>query len=288
MKKIVIMMIVGMASLHAAKDPVPKSAFLIDTIQAVVFGSDGVQVIPYSDVIRPSLSGAPRTLDDLVFERLVYLDAQRFKILADDEAVDKYLATVQKDNNLSQDDIKKIFAQAGYSYQEGRDQFKMLQTVNSMLDFKIRSHVIVPRHLVQEYYDAHPVQEQAAYQIQIGFLSAIAGQEDKQIKAIAHMAKSGKAMKDIDWGQPFWVAQEDVAEDKAFIFNLKVGQTSLAQPVEGGFQIFKLVAKKESRIVPLDERYREIADILRRPIYDRLMDEYKKQLFATASVLYLI
>lgn len=289
MRKKIVAIFLGAVVTLSAQDAkiVPDSAFLIDTIQAVVFGSDGTQVIPYSDVVRPSLSGAPRTLDDIIFERLVYLDAQKFKILADDDAVDKYLAMVQKENNLSLDDIKKIFAQSGYSYQEGREQFKMLQTVNSMLDFKIRSHVIVPRQMVEEYYNAHPMEEQAAYQIQIGFVPTMPGKEDKQIKAIAYMAKTGKSMKGIEWGEPFWIEKNDVADDKEFLFTLKEGGTSVAQPAPGGFQIYKLIAKKGDRLVPLDERYREIADILRRPIYEKLMDEYKKSLFSTASILYL-
>ncbi len=273
----------------AAKDAkIPESALLIDSIQAVVFGQNGTQIITYSDVIRPGLSGVPRTLDDIVFERLVFLDAQKFKINADEDAVDKYLAMIQKENNLTLDQLKDVFASAGYSYQEGREQFKMLQTVNSMLDFKIRSHVIVPRQLVEQYYHEHPVIEEAAYKIQVGFWPYIPGKEETQNKALTYMSKTGKAVRDVQWSEPFWVKKGDVAVEKQFIFNLKVGQSSLPNDRGGeGFEIYRLVEKTEERIPTLDERYKEIADTLRKPIYQDLMDRYKQQLFDTSSVMYL-
>ncbi len=266
---------------------VPESAQLIDTIQAVVFGQGGTQLITFSDVIRPSLSGAPRTLDDLIFERLVYLDAQKYKILSDDDAVDKYLAMVQKENHLTLDQLKEVFASAGYSYEEGREQFKMLQTVNSMLDFKIRSQVIVPRQLVEQYYREHPVVDEAAYKIQVGLLPYVAGKESAQKKALAYMAQTGKEVRNIQWGEPFWVKKDDVADDKKFIFTLKVGHSALSRERNDGFEIYRLVEKKEERVATLDERYKEIADTLRKPMYEELMEKYKKQLFDTSSVMYL-
>ncbi len=266
---------------------VPESSFMIDTIQAVVFGQGGTEIVAYSDVVRPSLSGTPRTLDDLIFERLVFLDAQKFKILADEEAVDRYLTIVQKENNLTLDQLKEVFSSAGYSYEEGREQFKRLQTVNSMLDFKIRSHVIVPRNLVETYYNENPVFEEAAYKIQIGLLPYIAGKEAAQKKALAYMAKTGRSVRGIEWGEPFWVKKDDIAGDKQFVFDLKVGRSSMPQDLGHGFEIYRLVDKKDERLMPLEERYREIADILRRPIYQELMEKYKQHLFDTTSILFL-
>ena len=265
---------------------IPESAFMIDTIQAVIFGQSGTQVITYSDVVRPSLSGESRALDDLIFERLVYLDAQKYKIMSDDEAVDKYLAMVQKENNLTRDQLYDIFASAGYSPEEGRSQFQMLQTVNAMLDFKIRSQIIVPRHLVENYYNENPVFQEAAYKIQVGVLPYIAGKETVQKKALAYMAKRGKAVNGIEWGDGFWIKKEEVTPEKQFIFGLKEGGSSMPKDLGYGFEVYRLVEKKDERLIPFDERYKEIADILRRPIYGELMDKYKKNIFDTSSILY--
>jgi hypothetical protein len=162
----------------------------------------------------------------------------------------------------------------------------MLQTVNSMIDFKIRSHVIVPRHLVEQYYREHPVYEPALYKIQIGFMP-YADNREAQKKALTYMAKTGKEVRNITWREPFWIKQDEVASDKQFIFDLKVNQISLPVDTGYGFEIYRLVDKKEMRQIPLEERYKDIANILRQPIYQELMEKYKKQLFDTSSIIYL-
>ena len=165
---------------------VPDSAFVIDTIQAVVFAR--------SDVMRPSLAGVTQSLDDIIFERLVFLDAQKYKIVPDEDAVDKYLAMVQKENNLTLDQLKDIFASAGYTYEEGRQQFRVMQTVNSMLGLKIHSQVLVPRAQVEEYYNTHPEIIEAEYHLQYGFMPYALKKRAAQEKALQVMVKTGKKM----------------------------------------------------------------------------------------------
>ncbi len=282
-----IVALLCMSALSVAEDAkqVPDSAFMIDTIQAVVFSPGGTQVLTRSDVTRPSLSGAQQTLDELIFERLVFMDAQKYKIVPDDDALDKYLAIVQKENNLTLDQLKEVFSSAGYTYAEGREQFKVLQTVNSMLDFKIRSQVIVPRKLVEEYYEQNPVIQEAKSYVQYGFIPYANGKLEAQKKALAYMARAGKEVRDIQWGEPFWVKQNDVADDKAFLFSMKPGEISRAKDRGDGFEVYKVLEASPERIATFDERYAEIADILRRPLFEDLMEKYRNSLFDSVSIL---
>lgn len=267
------------------KRRVPDSAFTIDTIQAIVFGQGGTQVIARSDVVRPSLTGVPQSLDDIIFERLVFLDAQKYKIVPDEDAVDKYLAIVQKENNLTLDQLKDIFASAGYTYEEGRQQFRVLQTVNSMLGLKIHSQVIVPRAQVEEYYKTHPEIKEAEYHLQYGFVPHIPEKRVLQEKALRVMVKTGKEMRGMQWQDPFWVKQSEIADDKVFLFSLKVGGVSKPRDRGDGYELYRLLDKHEEHIPTLDERYHEIAAILRRPVFEELMQKYKKSLFDSVSIL---
>lgn len=290
MKKLfIILLLCSINILHGLQDAqvVPESAFLIDTIQAVLFGQGGAQVVTRSEVMKPNLAGMQQSLDDIIFERLVFLDAKKYNIMPDDDAVDKYLAMVQKENNLTLDQLKDIFISSGYTYEEGRQQFRILQTVNSMLGLKIHSQVIVPRAQVEAYYREHPVVQEAEYSVQYGFMSYIPEKRDKQEKALRYMARTGKELKSIEWHDPFWIKQGDVADDKAFIFSLTVGEMS--QPVASlnGYEMYRLVDKHDAYTPSLDERYHEIANILRRPVYEQLMEKYKKSLFDTVSILSL-
>ncbi len=280
--KIVFLYIFCCSAIYSQEVHIPETAVLLDGIDAVVFSQHGTEVVTKSDIVRPSLSGEKRTRDDLIFERLVYLDAQKFKMLVpDEEAIDKYLANVQREQNLTEDDLKNIFTQAGYTYQEGRDQFKRMYTVSSMLEFKIRQNVIVPRSQVEAYFQQHPEYEKEAYQIQTGFLPYDERDRLEQKKDIFRKNSN----QNIDWNKPFWIEREDIAEDKNFIFAMKPNDVKIDEK-EDGFEFFKLVSKKDERLIPLEERYSQIADILKRPKHDELMEKYKQNLYDTISVLY--
>ena len=62
---------------------------------------------------------------------------------------------VQREHNLTIDQVKDMFASSGYTFEEGKQQLNILQSVNQMLDFKIRSHLIVPEREITKYYQAH-------------------------------------------------------------------------------------------------------------------------------------
>ena len=215
----------------------------------------------------------------------MFLDAQKYKIAPDEDAVDKYLSIVQKENNLTLDQLKEVFASAGYTYEEGRQQFRVLQTVNSMLGLKIHSQVIVPRAQVEEYYNQNPVVQEAEYHLQYGFMPYSPEKREAQEKALRHMARIGREVKGIQWNDPFWVKQNEIADDKTFLFSMNAGDTS--QPVDrrDGYEIYRLLDKRDEHVPTLDDRYHEIADILRRPVFEELMEKYKKNLFDSVSIL---
>lgn len=266
---------------------VPSDAVLVDTIEAVVFAPEGTKVITKSELDRPGLDGRMRTINDLVLERLLLLEAQKFKMVPDDETIDKYLSNIQRENNLTLDALKKIFKSAGYSYEEGREQFGMMSIVNQVLDFKIRSRLIVPEKEVVAYYKENPEIIEASYWIQRAVIpfdsrKSVEVQRAEIQRKIDHTI----GLTDIEWQAPFWINDSEIAQDKRYIIALQPGQISAPQIVDDGFEIFQLKEAKETHERPLQERYRDIVELLRKPKYEQLMEEYKKQLFDAAAVLY--
>jgi hypothetical protein len=67
---------------------------------------------------------------------------------------------------------------------------------------------------------------------------------------------------------------------------MKEGSISDPHKIAEGFELFHLKQAKPERPVPLEARYREIANILRKPRYDFLMEDYKKNLFNASSIIY--
>ena len=260
---------------------------LVDQIEVVVYGQEDVEIITKSDIDRPSLGGGFRTKDEIVFEREVLLDAKKHHIPQDEEAIDAYLAQIQREHNLSEDELENIFTSSGYTLEEGREQLQMMQTINTMLDVKIRSNLIVPRKEVEEYYKNNPTIIEATYTLQRALvpqskkLSA-----DQQYNILVKYAQTGKGASGITWSDSFTINHSDVAASKQFIYDMELGQISLPQEVNGGFEMFKLIEKTPQTVKSLDDSYREIVDILRRPKYEELMEKYKAALMQHASVVY--
>lgn len=272
----------------ATKTKLPKGD-LVDKIEVTIYGDEGVQIITKSDLERLSIDGQERTKDDIILERLMFLDAQKMHMVQGDEAVDAYLNNIQREHNMSKEQLEYLFANSGYSFEEAREQLRILYAVNSIIDFKIRSRLIVPEQDVVAYYKSHPVKLQPMYQIQRAVvpMPTDEAQQASFKKEVERWCQTGLGDIAVVWDEPFWIERGDIAENKKFITTMKIGDCAVSGETAEGIELFKLVDKKEEREQSLEERYREITDILRRPKYEELLDEYKKQLRESASIVYL-
>jgi len=269
------------------KSVVPEDAVRVDGIKVIIITDEGTEVILQSDLDRPGLGGVNKPLDIMVFERLVFADAKRFKALPDDNAIDKYISRVMRENNLTKEDLTRMFAEAGYSYDEGREELRRLQAVNVMLSQRVYSNVIVSRKEVTAYYNAHPERVDEQCLIARVVVPYATGSKEKQKKIIQQKLTHKKYVESLSWSQPFWISQGDVAQEKAFIFQVPVSHVSEPHELEEGFELFRVIEKKDSYIRSLEECYHEIADLLARPKYDELLEKYRKNLTESASIVYL-
>lgn len=276
-----------MFSVMASNGPQASSnLYLIDQIEVVIFGAEDNSIITTSEIERPSLSGGYRSQDDIVLERLIYLDAKKHKIPEDEEAVDAYFMQIQREHNLTPGELENIFTSSGYTIEEGREQLKMMQTINTMLDIKIRSNLIVPRKDIENYYNANPEIIEATYTLERGFVPFSLRMTKKRQESQLQAYRSGKIDLPIEWSEQFTLKHSEIAQDKEFIYSMRQGSISSPQEIDGGFELFRLVEKTDETIKSLDESYRDIADILRRPKYDELMRNYRESLFGNAGIVY--
>ncbi len=261
--------------------------YLLDKLEAVAHTQEGTEIVTLSDTRRPNLGGGIRSRDEILFEKIVFLDAKKYKIMPGEEEIDKYLAVVQRENNLTLEDLKGIFSQAGYTFEEGREEFRRMQAVNSMFDFKIRQNVIVPRKDIEAYYHEHPEKKEASYLLEYSTVPFVADKEkEEQKKQLERVAKTYIGIADIAWSEPFWINHSEISEDKSSIFDLAAGDVSMPQEAAEGFELYRLKDKKEEHLLTFDERYQDIAEILRQPKFQELMQNYRDALFDSASILY--
>lgn len=266
----------------------PSHLVLLDQIEVVVFGQEDVEIVTTSDINRPALGGGYRTQDDIIFERSVLLDAKKHKIPNDEEAVDAGIEQMKREHDLTDQDLEAIFKESGYTLQEGRQQFQMMQMINTMLDVKVRSNLIVPRRDVEAYYNQHPEVVEATYTLERLFIPFDQKKSKaRQRRELEKYVATGIGALEIEPGFVFTINHSDVAEQKQFIFTMEPNQLSAPQEIAGGFELLRLVEKNPEHLKSLDERYREIVDILRRPKYEELMQKYRDQLMNQVSIVHL-
>ena len=261
---------------------------LIDTIDVVVFGDQSTDVITRSDIDRPGLDGSMRAQDDLIFESLLWQEGVRFKMVPDDQAIEDRLHALQRENNLTKEELDQVFMQGGYTPQEGKQQFARLQTVNTVMQFKVGDKFVIPEREIQKYYDQNPEYEQAQYCVQkitVPYSDKISKEEQK--KRLTRAAKAGVRFNDDGWSEGFWIAEEEIADDKQFIKTMKAHSISPPQESLYGFELFRLKDKKEARLLTLQERYNDILMTLRQPKSQQAIAEVKQELADQAAIVYL-
>ncbi len=259
--------------------------FVLDEIIVTVYGPERTRVICRSEVERLSIDGRKRTMEDVVFEELLFQETLRYKVPMDDSVIDKYIASLRREHNLSLDDIKGIFKNSGYSYEEGREQLRLMYAANSMLEHKVAARLIVPRDDIIKYYNEHPEHKEAKFELEIAFVPLEADVSvEKQQKELAEKIKRGSTHL-FEWRDPVWLKDSEIASAISFVKNMKAGDISAPQLVKGGFEVYRLKEHKAEHLVSLEKRYKAIEDELRAPRYNQLLAEYRVQVFKDATIV---
>ena len=262
---------------------------LVNTIKAVVYGEDkeDIALITLVEITRPGIDGAVHTLEDKIFSKLLWFEGKKYRILPSEEDMERNLKIVEKDNNISRKQLIDMFAASGYTFEEGKEQFSEMYTVNSCIDFKVRSGLFVSHKEVQAYYDENPEYVDATYTLQRGLVSYNYAQStQEQARSITDAIARKKTVPGVVWSPSFTIKQDQLAADKAYVRTMKEGDISAPIATAEGFELFKVVTIMPRRLKTLDERYAQIADMLRRPKYQEILSNYKKQLYDNASIIY--
>src|ERR1700730_3286453 len=145
--------------------PRPVSAEEVDKVVASVDGDP----ITMHDVRtfaesagRPLPAGDPTSnptfkegLKGLIAQKLLSEEVKKYDDKIDDAQIDRYIADVEQERNISDQQLKQSLLQNGVSWEDFRRQAKMELEKAMMLNEELRQHVTIPPEQIQAYYDAH-------------------------------------------------------------------------------------------------------------------------------------
>ncbi len=264
-----------------------KPLIFIDGIKAVVRGSEGTDLVMSSELQRLKLDGSPNTLEDTVTNLAMFNEAKKYHLLPTPEEIDKQWMMMAQSNHKTPKELDDMVIVAGFTPQEARNEFAQMNAVNSLVSFKVTGNLIVPEADVVAYYNENPEIEFANFYVEYAFVPfSFTKTKEEQLKQWQSIARKKDPQHLLKWQEPFWIRENELAIDKKFISQLAVGEIS--QPVQtfDGFEFFRLINKKEECLKPLDERYGQIVNILRKPKFMELMDTFQKGVRDSVSVIY--
>ena len=265
-----------------ADTPVEEERFLINEVSVIVDGPERRFYITRRELETPGFDGKVPSIDEITDEELTYQDALKHKIPIT-EFAQKHIQGIKSQHKLSDEAFDKICEDVGLDRQAALEKFEKMGATNTMIEHKIMSRIYLPEHEIKEYYEAHPKVKSAKYQLQVAYIPFDTSQPlEAQKQDLEQRVKTNP--ESIRWGEPFWLKENDIADEKKYITQLSRGECAPAQLVDGGFEVLRLVNKKEARVIPLEKRYREILHTLRMPKLQHMIDEYKKELRTFSSI----
>lgn len=263
-----------------------EEEYLIDALRAIVMTTEGTELVVQSDLERPSITGQVLTLQDRIDECTFYLDAVKQKAVSTEDQIDRYFSAIQRDNNMTLDDLKRTFEMNGLTYMQAREQLGRMQTVNTILELRVMSNVIVPRVEVLAYYDEHEFLHEAVYYLQRAVVP-FADDRENQKEELLRVLESGEENGGIRWSMIFALEASEIAADKLFIQEAPLGKILFAGASQEGFELYRVVDKLAEKAMSIDECYAHIERILKKPLYEKLLAGYKEKLFERTTVIYL-
>lgn len=247
-------------------------------------------------------------LQMIIFEELVYQEAQRRKLTVPDAELNKDLAAFKSQFHSKEEYDAYVKTEMGGNEENVKNKIKRSLLIDKLLKSEVGGKSAVSLVEEKAYYDKNPAKFQLAetYEFKsISFLppaNASAAQKQEATKRANDALKQAKAAKS---AQEFGLLAEKISEDdfrvnmgqhkptspkdlppqvlKA-LQGMKPGQVSDLIPIEAAYTIVFLDAHTQSRKVTFDEVKATLKPELQKAKYEKLRVNLDKTLRANAKV----
>src|SRR5579872_1656371 len=212
-------------------------------------------------------------LKGLIAEKLLNEETRKYDDQIEESQIDKYIADVEQERGITDDQLKQSLLQNGVSWEDFRKRAKTELEKAMMLNQELRQRVTIPPEQIQAYYDAHHDEftvKQEKYRLaqilvavapnapQGEIAAARAKAIEARKKAIAgeDFSELAKRYSDDDskaqGGELGVFAPDDIMDEiLAAIRNVPPGQVSEVVRTKHGFHIIKVEQHEVPGLKPL-------------------------------------
>ena len=248
------------------------------------------QEAPPEQVERTLLKAREEILSNLIDKLIVAQRAKKLGISVENQEVDNAIRIIIERNKTTAEKFWQQMTLMGSNEQDYREIIRSQILQEKLIDYEIRSRVVVTEERIREFYEknyAQKMQEEAYHILQMGFVwkentqaakddarrraeethqQALAGQDFRSLAQQSSDLPSAKDGGDIG----VFKKSEMAAHMKAGLSGLQAGQISAIQEMPAGYQFFKLLSDRGE--VGLQATYESVKEQIRQRLYEEAMN----------------
>ena len=240
-----------------------------------------------------------RILELLIDEKIAQAKIKELRIQVSDKQVDNYLEKLKRDNQWTQEDLVAGLEKEGLSYEKYRERIKRDIERSQLIEYEVRSKIIIRDEAIQKYYEENKGTFGAAEKVHLAgiFLMRKNLKSEEEMRELYKKAQdiSAKLKAGADFGQMAGTYSEGPGAKQGgdlgpfTVDHLEAGLRSVVEALpEGGIsdplvrpngiQIIKVVKKQTGKIRSLEEMKEAIYGILYQEEVNRRYQNWIKEL----------
>jgi len=240
-----------------------------------------------------------KILELLIDEKIAQAKIKELRIQVSEKQVDNFLEKMKRDNQWTQEDLVAGLEKEGFSYEKYRERIKRDIERSQLIEYEIRSKIIIREEAIQKYYEEHKGTFGVAEKVHLAgiFLMRKNLKSEEEMRELYKKAQdiSAKLKAGADFGQMAGTYSEGPGAKQGgdlgqfTVDHLEAGLKSVVEALpEGGIsdplvrpngiQIIKVVKKQTGKIRSLEEMKEAIYGILYQEEVNRRYQSWIKEL----------
>ncbi len=222
-------------------------------------------------------------LNQLIDQKLASQEAKRARITISNDEIDAAIERIKEHQLLTDEEFDKLLEKDGLTREEYRQQLKDQILRTRLVNYKIKSKIVITREDIKKYYDEHKDEFSGdnRYHLRNIIISVSAFADDaekaaarKKIEDIVQKIKAGASFAEMakkysqsslaeDGGDLGEFSFKDISPElKEALNGLKPGDITPIMETVQGFQIFYVESIKKAPAKSLEEASKEIEEKL--------------------------
>ncbi len=244
-----------------------------------------------------------KILELLIDEKIAQAKIKELRIQVSEKQVDNFLEKMKRDNQWTQEDLVAGLEKEGLSYEKYRERIKRDIERAQLIEYEVRSKIIIREEAIQKYYEEHKGTFGVAENVHLAgiFLMRRNLKSEEEMRELYRKAQdiSAKLKAGADFGQMAGTYSEGPGARQGgdlgqfTVEHLEAGLKSVVEALpEGGvsdplvrpngIQIIKVVKKQTGKIRSLEEMKEAIYGILYQEEVNRRYQNWIKELRESA------